>query len=113
MEVVDDMALSTKTNEMKAEYCVRKGWGYQVMLYRWFESDIGGFWEDVVVREGSNDVMNAHYYGVSGINALDRNQLAKRARKIARQMLIKYDCPTGKIVYNGDLLPSTKLLRGW
>ena len=43
---------------------------------------------------------------------LGRNALGRLARKQAREELVRAGCPNGKIIYDGNLLPSIKYLRG-
>jgi hypothetical protein len=86
--------------ELMAEYCTRKDFGYKILIYEKYHAEWGSFWEDVSWR-----LIGPMTLRTAGVKELDRNSLARMAKAAAREMMVSMGYPTGKITYNGSLLP--------
>lgn len=89
-------------NEKYAEYCVRKNRGYAVIIWAPFEGEFGTFYEDIDSYYAGNSPHDSGAVVYHG--GLDRNTLAKYARRRAREMLVEHGEPHGEIRYSGDLM---------
>jgi len=106
-----DGKLPVETEQFKAEYSVRKNWGYRILLFQKLYGTYGEYWEDTKAFELH---IGQKEWALLGLpKGLGRNALGRLARKQAREELVRAGCPNGKIIYDGNLLPSIKYLRGW
>lgn len=88
---------------LQAGYCVRKNWGYVVIVYRqMYDAMLGYYWEDIDVYEAGNSKLDSGIFGST--DPVDRNTLMKYARQTARELLTEHGYQNGRVFYEAGLL---------